>query len=366
MAILWMDNFNIYGTDANNRLRMLDGVYASIKGSGFGDCFLVADPDASATGLVCKIDAGFGGGGNYNGIRKVLPANTLTCGVALRMHLAALPQAADQIPTPIAFKNASNGFLYCLCVTTTGRLEVRAGAPDGALVAGAATVNPVVTANAWYHIEMKLFCNAAAGTVEVRVEGVTVITVAGLNTGAVPVSQVEIDNDPSGTSVSPTMYAKDFIVWDATTGFNNNFMGSCQVLKLIPDGDVALNWTPNPADGVGYDKINEVTPDDDTRYISAPYPEIPAAYKCSLSDLPVTVTSVRGVMPIHRSRKTDGGDGNIQAGLISGAVIGLGSDRPITTAYTYWWDIFDANPDGAVAWTRPAVNALNMQLNRTL
>jgi hypothetical protein len=93
---------------------------------------------------------------------------------------------------------------------------------------------------------------------------------------------------------------------------------------------------------------------------------IPAAYKCSLQDLPATVTSVRGVMPIHRSRKTDGGDGNLQQALISGASTGLGSNRPITTAYTYWWDIYDADPNGAIAWTRLAVNALNLQLNRTL
>jgi hypothetical protein len=71
-------------------------------------------------------------------------------------------------------------------------------------------------------------------------------------------------------------------------------------------------------------------------------------------------------MPIHRSRKTDGGTGNIQLGVISGAATGLGVDRPITTAYTYWWDVFDSDPNIAAAWTKAAVNAMNLQLNRTL
>jgi hypothetical protein len=71
-------------------------------------------------------------------------------------------------------------------------------------------------------------------------------------------------------------------------------------------------------------------------------------------------------MPIHRSRKTDAGDGNIQVGAISGASTGLGADRPITTAYTYWWDIFDTDPATAAAWSRTSVNAMNLQLNRTL
>jgi hypothetical protein len=71
-------------------------------------------------------------------------------------------------------------------------------------------------------------------------------------------------------------------------------------------------------------------------------------------------------MPIHRSRKTDGGDGNMQLGVISAAATGLGSNRPITTAYTYWYDIFDADPNGAAAWTRISFNAINLQLNRTV
>lgn len=359
MAILWMDNFNIYGTDSGATARLLNGVYAENNSSVLSD-----DPDPTATGKVICLPPSYGGGGNYTHLRKVLPASKSTVGQALRMWLAALPSAADITPAPITFKDASNNFLACLCVTNTGRLEVRQGGIYGTVLA--ASTNPVVTANAWYHLEMKYVASATVGSIEVRVEGVTVLQATNINTTATQVAQVELANDPSGSSVGVSMYVKDFIIWDSTTDFNNDFMGSCQVLKSVPDADVALNWTPNPADGIGYDKINETTPDDDTRYIGAPYPGIPAPYKCSFTDLPVTVTSVRGVMTIHRSRKSDGGDGNLQVGLISGANTGLGADRAITTAYTYWWDIFDADPNGAIAWTRSAVNALNMQINRTL
>jgi hypothetical protein len=69
-------------------------------------------------------------------------------------------------------------------------------------------------------------------------------------------------------------------------------------------------------------------------------------------------------MPIQRSRKSDGGDGGLQVGLISGANTGLGANRQISSAYTYWWDIFDNDPGGG-AWSRPLVNALVLQLNRT-
>lgn len=359
MAINWMDNFNIYGTDGGATGRMLNGVYAEV--AGFAG--LTADPDATAAPLWCLQLTG-----NANSIvRKVLPTARTTIGVAMRLWLSSLPNNSGRNHILTSFRDVNNVQHGFLTVDATGNLSYWRS-DTGGDVQLVTTANPVIIANAWKHIETKVLIDVAAGTVDVKVEGITVLTVAGVRTstntaGAIVSCQnVAFRNTDFG---GPTQYHKDLIIWDTTTGFNNNFMGSCQVYKLIPDADVALNWTPS-AGGTGFNLINEVTPDDDGSYISAPAPGIPAAYKCSLSDLPVTVTSVRGVMPIHRSRKTDGGDGNIQLGAISGASTGLGVDRPITTAYTYWWDIFDADPATAAAWSRVAVNAMNLQLNRTL
>lgn len=357
MAINWMDNFNVYGTDGGNTARLLNGVYAQNDG-----CTLGADPDPTATGLVLNVTPGYGGGQSYQKLRKVLPVARTTLGQALRMWLDALPSEGDMAPCPFSFKDGSNNFLFNVVVTTTGQLSFRQGGFYGTELG--ITPNPVVTANAWAHMECKLVEDPAVGSFELRIEGVTVLKLTNINTGNTPIAQVELCNDPTSISTGVNMRIKDWIIWDNTGTFNNDFMGSCQVLKIIPNGDISLNWTPS-AGTTGFNLINEVTPDDDGSYISAPYPA-PAAYVCSLSDLPITVTSVRGVMPIHRSRKTDGGDGNIQIGALSGASTGLGANRPITTAYTYWWDIFDADPNGAVAWSRVSVNALNLQINRTL
>lgn len=359
MAVNWMDNFNIYGTDAGNAARMLNGVYAETTRAD-----LVADPDPTATGQVLrKYSGGLGGD-----MRKVLPAARTTIGAAARFWLSALPAAAGgtHVGTMYSFRDVNNVNHVNVRVDPSGNIVVLREDNGGAETQLGITANPVIVANAWQHVECKCFIDAAVGVVQVKVEGITVLTTAAARTstntpGAIAsIQQVAQISGWDG----PTMYMKDYIIWDTTTGFNNDFMGSCQVLKIIPDADVALNWTPS-AGATGYNLINEVTPDDDGSYISAPFPA-PAAYKCSLSDLPITVTSVRSVMPIHRSRKTDGGDGNIQVGVISGASTGLGADRPITTAYTYWWDIFDTDPATAAAWSRASVNAMNLQLNRTL
>ncbi len=358
MAVNWMDNFNIYGTDAGRLARMLNGVYA-----GVGGVDLAVDPDPTAGGSRCLKVTDF-----FAAVRKVIPVPRTTLGAAFRVWCTQLP-AANQVWTLVYFQDVAVNDHITIGVDPSGFIKAYRKDTAGLVLLGT-SANPVIVANAWLHLEVKVFLDAAVGTVEVRVEGVPVLVVPATRTttnaaGAAATAQnvTLINAGALGSFVQ--VYIKDYIIWDNTTAFNNNFMGSCQVYKIVPDADVALNWTPSPADGIGFDKINEVTPDDDTRYIQAPFP-LPAAYKCGLGDLPVTVTSVRAVLPIHRSRKTDGGDGNLQIGLISAASTGLGADRPITTAYTYWWDVFDADPNGGIAWTRLAVNALNLQLNRTL
>lgn len=352
MAVQWMDNFSFYGGSVS---KMLDGLYASAN-----NIDLVADPDGVSPGFVLHVAETF----FYDTIRKVLTTARTTVGVAVRHYCANLPGSTG--PSGRITWDDVNALTHVyIDYDPSGNLRAwRNDTPSPVLLG--ATSSPVILAHAWQHIEARVILDAAAGSVQIRVEGVTVLNVTGVKTisnqsGIVGTCQ----NVRLGANGFSNVYFKDFIVWDDQTAFNNSFMGSCQVYRLAPDSDVALNWTPSPADGIGFDKINEANPDDDARYIAAPFP-LPAAYKCGIGDLPATVTSVRSVQTVHRSKKVDGGDGNVQAGLVSGGSTGLGADRPITTAYTYWYDVFDANPNGAIAWTRTAVNALNVQLNRTV
>lgn len=357
MAINWMDDFRGYGVgNAGSAAanRMLNGSYAQMSND------LSASPDPIDAGItVLRVSANIAEGSYVT--RKVLNTARATVGVAGRYWFGNLPAGANQVPKIVVFQDVNAADLLYVALDPSGNLFVTNSAGT---VLGI-TPNPVIVANAFQHIETKVFFANGTGTVEVRVEGVTVLNLAAKVTTVSGNLCQNITFRQYG-QFTPYYYLKDFIIWDDTGAFNNNFMGSCQVYRMMPDADVALNWTPFPADGVGYTKINELTPDDDTTYISAPYPAMPAAYKCSLQDLPVTVTSVRGVQISHRSRKTDGGDGNIQAALISSGVTGLGSNRPITTAYTFWTDVYDADPNGGIQWTRIAANALTLQLNRTV
>lgn len=350
MAGQWLDDFHGYGVVAN----MLNGAYA------FVSCVLTADPDPTAGGA--KVTQG----GGAAALRKVLASAQTTVGIAGRYWPGSLGIAGETVIMTVA--DANNVNLCYVSFDVSGFIKAyRLDSGGAVLLATSAT--PVMLANAWQHLEGKFVIDVAAGSIEVRREGVTVLQVLAVRTtsniaGALAsVLNVKIWTD-STLPVNASYYFKDFCIWDGSGARNNNFLGSRTVKRLHPTGDAVFPW--GTSSGVtGWNLINADAPLDDASYIFADATP-PAASLFNLEDLPVTVTSVAFVMPIHRSRKTDGGDGNIQTGLKSSATTGVGANRPITTAYTYWTDIFDSDPNGAAAWSVAAVNALQLQLNRTL
>lgn len=355
MALVFADfpsgQEGLYGT---NTSYMLNGVWAQLFIGGSGSISLVEDPDPNVEGNVFRM----GGSSGSARARIVNPAGAqATSGVGVRMWLSGLPTTTSIIPA-IEFRNGSNVLICDAIVLPDGNLRVRNSA--GATL-GTTTV-PAATANAWLHLEIKALRDAAAGTVELRVNGVSKLELTGLALGADNIAQAALSLSISG--ISDFIYWKDFIYWDGSGSEVNDFQGSVAVRDLLPDGDIALNWTTSSG-STGYNLLDE-SPPVDTGYIQAADPP-PDPAKFSLTDLPDDVTSVRALIPIVRAVKTDGGDCNIQMGLTPNDTNwDDGADRPITTAFTYYWDVSHLSPATAAPWTPVEVNAAYVRVDRTL
>lgn len=358
MSLLWADfpsgQPGLYGTDTSN---MLDGLYAETS-----VLQLVNDPDPNITGNVLQFSDGTEVTDSL--YRKVLPAEKSTLGLGARFYFSTLPSDNNHRPNLFEFRNADNETLLSLRINTAGTLTLinSAGTELGT------SSSPVIVASAWQQVECKAVLSATVGTFECRVEGIEVagLTLTGVNTvgSATPITCIQFaSKSPSSSGTVKQFYMKDLIVWDDAGSLNNDFFGSVSVYALLTDGDVSLNWTPSTG-ATGYNLLDE-SPPDDADYISAGDPP-PSPAVMSLTDLPADVTSVRGLIAIARSMKTDGGDGNLQVSMVSNAAVGSGSDRPITTAFTYWYDVFETDPDTSAAWTPAAVDDANIQFDRTL
>lgn len=336
---------------AGNTGLLTNGVYAEAVLVTMG-----ADPDGTSPGFVLN------GGGFHNNpsyIRYILSGPQTTVGMALRFWVNFVPNDPNQHPEFFQVRDASNNILFYAYVNTVGGITV---ASSGGTVLGS-TAGPVVTANAWWHIESKIHIDPTAGSVEIRVEGVPVLTLTGINTGTTAVSQVALYQETQDLSGLVSFY-KDFVIWDGSGTNNNDFLGSVVVYSLTPNADVSVPWSITGGT-TGYGILDNAPPQDDVQYLSAAYPTIPGPMSYTMTPLPNNVTSVRALMSMVRAKKVDGGDGNLQNSLISGTNTVDGQNRPITAAYTYWRDVFPVDPDTGNPWTVAAANAVKLKINRT-
>jgi hypothetical protein len=343
MALIWCDGFDHYGLDETF---MLDGVYAS------SNAVLQSTESRNGTHSI-QFSQG-------RSLRFVLPGGRSTVGVAYAVYFPSLPSGV--LPINFSFRDLDNDEHFRIVTTTTGAISVVHSSGQLAIS------NPVITAAGWHYIEAKGVFDDAAGAVEVRVNGVTVIDIAGVDTvdtvNPLCAQVAFVDGN-----FSPEWWMDDLVIWDDQGDNNNDFLGDRAVRMLLPDQDtVQSDWVRNAGD-TDFDAIDDLVPDDDTTYIEAESGDIS---EFEFEGLPADVTIVSALVVLSRLRKTDAGACNVQQSLLSSDVgsppapaVAAGADRPITEEYTYWFDVIETDPATGAAWAPASVNAARLRLART-
>ncbi len=383
MSVIWADDFSIYGGDLT---KLTDGIYAeATAGGGLGGAIaFVEDPDPLQTGNVIKLTAGAATAVadpfRNTLLRYALPEGAeTTLGISFRIWFDDLPTDAGNACT-FEFTDINNVSQVSFYVHTSGVISAWRGQPAPSLIGYGtdgvegtllgASLSPCVTAGAWTHLEFKINIHDSTGTVELRANGITKINLTGQDTkmtAETTVAQFLWNNVylySPGSDANVPYHFKDFVVWDTAGSQNNDFLGSVAIIRLDPSADISFNWTPSSGT-TGYNLIDEYLTVDDTDKITADSTP-PASSVFALTNLPVDTTSVKALITVARARKVDGGDANLQVNLISNGDTALGTDQPMTTAFTYWKSVSEISPDTAVAWTPAEVNATNVEVDRTL
>lgn len=258
--------------------------------------------------------------------------------------------------------DTGNNALMKVTADTTGRVVIGYYTGGTTFVASATTALPILVTAAYQHVECSFTVDGAGnGACEVRINEVTVLTATGM---PMPNNNLIAQTTIGGLGNVLDLF-DDMYCWDGTGLTNNTFLGDRRVYTLFPSANESPQvWSP--LSGAAYASINEQSPNDDTSYIAAAPSGSPQSSQFAFDDLPGTVTSVSAVMLYHRSKKTDAGTCNVQTTMVSGAATANGLDRTIATAYTYYADAFDVDPNTAAPWLPSAVNAVSARITRTL
>jgi hypothetical protein len=367
--LLFADSFGAYGLTAN----MLNGFWSEL---GTGWALSTVRP---RTGVYAMR----GSPVNDSVIRRNFAAGSDNGAVGFAFYFSNNPvtdagngHTSDGVFMLAQFLNSSNQSQISICANTDGTISAYLGGARGGISFNATLLGQSTqrfAAGAWNHFEAYCRAHPTNGSVEARINGVTALSLAGIDTdfrGDGIVSQFSIGSAVAGAFPlgGGTVDIADLFAWDTNGGTVQDFVGDKKVYLLKPASDTAIEDWDLSTGASSFELLNNVPPDDDTSFIStapAGLSDNPPETQVGLDQLPGEVVTVSGVFIAGRSAKTDAGDAILTLGLQSGVVRGDGEDHAVNTTFSYYGDAFEADPATSSPWTPAAVNAAKLSIQRT-
>lgn len=216
---------------------------------------------------------------------------------------------------------------------------------------GVNTSANVLSVNTWYYLEMKVYCHNTNGTVEVKLDGNTIITYSGDTRYADFWDHNSIIGFRGGTTAM-NMRIDDWYICDGSGTTCNDFLGDCRVYTLFPDGDASGNMTANS----GSDEYAMVSGNtvNLNKYIKDTTTNNEAVF--TYGGLPDTPNTVYGVMVTTEAKMS----ANLYKGMKTLSQNGSGTINahtayPVQEVMSVMTEVFAVNADGS-AWTPTLVN----------
>lgn len=236
-----------------------------------------------------------------------------------------------------------------LRLTTGGALQVtRNGTVLGTTAAG------LILASAFYNIVFKVLIHASAGTVDLWISGVSVLSLTGQNTKNS--SNATADNFYVQGAANGPRYS-DLVVMDGTGSVNNNYTGGSEmrVDAYFPTTDASPNAFTTSTGTDHAALVKETSPDGDTSYVLSATSGDEELWNYADSALTGVVL---GVGVCTDARKDDAGTISIKATVKSGSAAEVpGAAKALTSSYHVYREVYETDPNTSAAWTFAGVNA---------
>jgi hypothetical protein len=271
-----------------------------------------------------------------------------------------------------AFKPAGTGFFFnlyqgpypqvSLTRGASGEIVVYRGLTAGSPLATSAT--NVLPAAAWSYVEVKTTINNSTGSVVVRVNGVQVVNVTGVDTQEEPslatADMVRLGQASIGLTAVGNAW-DDVYICNTTGTVNNDFLGELTVDHLRPGADDTAQWLGSDGNSTNnYDLVDEAGTAVTTDYVASSTVGQRDLYTPVASTKAAT-SPVLGVVVCAVAMKTDAGTRTVKLDVKegSGGTVRQGTEQGLPTTFGELRQVFERKGDGS-QFTVADVNALRM------
>lgn len=322
------------------------------------DKWTVASGTPSVTNNPTPLHGFYANLGN-SGIRYSIPAADQDDLITVGFHIFPLNTGIGGFAQPCAFYGDNGTVLHTVLTwDAAGIIYIRRAGVTGTIIGQS---DPgIFIVNSWYHIGIKVLLHDSAGTVDVWLDGVNVISETGVDTkngGSGAVFDAVQFNAASGVTLRiDDFYCLNSVDSGIAGAPNNDFLGVCQVESILPTSDETYtDFTPS-AGADHFAMVDEVPPDDDTTYVEADVEGEKDSY--GFADLPAGSWTVHGVQSNSNVRRSASGMKFARGFVRVGGTDYPGDSSLLSETYHVLPTMFEANPDTAAQWLASEVDAI--------
>lgn len=323
---------------------------------------------ADATNNTLPSITSVAGRNGTNGIR--FDSNTGGFRILFRDENGAVVVSSATVFVGVAFRvetNTSTRSIFELWDGTTVQCALRIDSSNqlvftraGTTVLGTSTYIYPLGEQRWLEAKF-VIADGTSGSIEVRVDGVVVFTVTGVdskNSVNARATGIYFGVNASAVGTDRDHLFDDLVVYDDSGSSMASYTGDVRVEALRPNaaGDSA-QWTPGgsvPA-ATNYQGVDETTPNDDTDYNAS----ATVGHKdlFNLGALASSAGTIIAVKPMPRLKKDDAGTRTVKTVVKHGGVEASRAAVASPAGYAYQPQVYYVNPSTSAAWTPTEVNA---------
>lgn len=254
----------------------------------------------------------------------------------------------------IAFKLNNGGYtLIQFTDNTVNGISVTINQTSIVIKLGVTTISTTslaLTLSTWFYAEVKVFCHATAGTVEVRLNGSTVVSLTSTNTKS--------SYDNYNNSIYIEMHyawLDDYYICDGSGTAVNDFQGYCRIIGLLPSADTLTEqWSTST--GTDHYALVDENPPNATDYVYSGAQGQTDLY--IYPPLPTIVGTIIGLQVTTQSKVFSGTGAIMEAPITSYGVTDAGSDAIVkSTTYSDIRRISITDPNTGLPWTAAGLSA---------